>query len=251
MPLPRSPYLNERFAAAVAHFAADLKASAGISHSVIKGGEREQSLIKFLSDRLPHRFSVTTGEVVDLNGETGPQLDVLIYDRYADFPFNSGSQSVLAAEALLASIEIKSKFTSTELKNCADAARKLRQLKPHDRELGGRNIGSLDDGTKRARYMHCIFAYETDLVAAQWPQNEVRRFDQEVGSEHLVDAIYILGRGFINFNQRKARPEDDQGGAITSFYFSLLNFVMREAARRQTTPYHRYVTHGAKSWQDI
>ncbi|QJP14281.1 hypothetical protein G3545_11845 [Starkeya sp. ORNL1] len=251
MPLPRSPYLNARFAAAIEHFGADLKSSAGITHSVVKGSEREQSLTKFMRERLPDRFGVTTGEVVDLNGETAPQLDILIYDRYADFPFNSGNQSILAAEALLASVEIKSKLTSSELRKCAGAARKLRQLRPYNRELGARDVGKFDDGKKRARYMHCVFAFDTDLTAPRWPQNEVKRFDNEVGSEHLIDALYILGRGVVNFNYRKARSEDDSGGAITSFYFTVLNFVLREADRRQPTPYDRYVTHNVRSWRDI
>src|SRR5882757_7171029 len=104
--LPRSSYLNERFAAAIDHFGADLKESAKNQHTIIKGGEREHSLTKFFRERLPERFGVTTGEVVDLNGQIGPQLDILIYDRNADFAFNSGNHSILAAEALLASIEI-------------------------------------------------------------------------------------------------------------------------------------------------
>lgn len=249
-PLPRSPYLNARFAAAIEHFGADLKASASIAHSVIKGGEREQSLTGFMRERLPERFGVATGEVVDLNGRTSPQLDILIYDRYADFAFNGGSQSIIASEALLASVEIKSKLTSLEVAKCADAARKLRQLRPHNRELGGRDVGKLD-GKKRARYMHCVFAFDTDLKISKWPKNEVTRFDAELGSEHLIDAAYILGRGIINFNYRKARSEDGSGGAITSFYFSILNFVLREADRRRPTPYDRYVTHNVKSWSNI
>jgi hypothetical protein len=250
-PLPRSPYLNARFAAAIEHFGADLKASTGIAHSVIKGSEREQSLAKFMRERLPDRFGVATGEVVDLNGRTGPQLDILIYDRYADFAFNSGGQSIIASEALLASVEIKSKLTAPEIAKLADAARKLRQLRPHNRELAGRDVGSVNDGKKRARYMHCVFAFDTDLKLSKWPTNEVKRLDAELGSEHLVDAVYILGRGIINFNYRKARTEDESGGAITSFYFSILNFVLREADRRRPTPYDRYVTHNVKSWSDI
>lgn len=250
-PLPRSPYLNDRFAAAIEHFGADLKASAGISHTGIKGGEREQSLTRFMRDRLPERFGVATGEVVDLNGRTGPQLDILVYDRYADFAFSSGSQSIIASEALLASVEIKSKLTSLEVRKSAAAARKLRRLRPHNRELGGHDVGKFVDGKKRARYMHCVFAFDTDLTFSKWPKNEVKRFDDQLGDEHLVDAAYILGRGIINFNYRKARTEDKSGGAITSFYFSILNFVLREADRRLPTPYDRYVTHNVKSWNDI
>lgn len=250
-PLPRSPYLNDRFAAAIDRLGADFKASAKTKHTGIKGGEREDALRQFFRDRLPERFGVTSGEVVDLNGNTGPQLDILIYDRHADFPFNVGSQSILAAEALLASIEVKSKLSAPEVTKCAEAARKLRKLKPHDRELGGSDMGHFKDGKKRARYMHCVFAFETDLTEKKWPHNEVERFDRILGKGHLIDAAYILDRGLVNFNYRKARAETASGQAITTFYFTVLNFVMREAERRKPTPYDRYVTHDIKSWTDV
>ncbi len=250
-PLPRSPYLNDRFAAAIGHFAADLRASAGTRHTVVKGGEREESLTKFFRERLPARFGVASGEVIDLLGQAGPQLDILIYDRNTDFAFNSGNQSIIAAEALLASIEIKSRLDASEVGKCVDAARKLRMLRPHDRELAGRNIADYGDGIKRARYMHCVFAFDTNLQSGSWSTKEAERFKNKMADNHLIDAAYVLGRGIINFNFGKARLEDATGGAITSFYFTLLNFVLREADRRVPTPYDRYVTHGINSWTDI
>jgi hypothetical protein len=228
-----------------------LKASAGTKHTVVKGGEREDSLAGFLRDRLPARFGVATGEVVDLNGRAGPQLDILIYDRYADFSFSTGSQTILPAEALLASVEIKSKLTAAEVRKSVEGAKKLRKLRPHDRELAGHDINDHDDNKKRARFMHCVFAFETDLAASKWPKNEVVRFDAAQGSAHLIDAVYVLERGVVNFNYRKARLEDADGGAIMTFYFTILNFVVREANRRMPTPYGRYVTHGEKTWSDI
>lgn len=249
--LPRSPYLNARFAAAIKHFAADLKASAGTKHPVIKGGERENSLAEFLRNRLPDRFGVTSGEVVDLNGRTGPQLDILIYDRYADFSFTTGSQTILPAEALLASVEVKSRLTAAEVRKSVQGSKKLRELKPHDRELAGPDVNDSADKTKRARYMHCIFAYESDLTQARWPTNEVERFDRAQSSDHRIDAVYVLERGLVNFNYRKYRAEDAEGGAIMIFYFTILNFILREADRRRPTPYHRYVTHNVNSWADI
>ncbi len=251
-PLPWSPYLNERASRlAIEHFGADLKASAGTKHSVVKGTEREQSLTSFFRERLPERFGVTSGEVVDLNGQTGPRLDILIYDRYGDFTFNSGNQSILAAEALLASVEIKSRLNAGEVRKCVEAARKLRRL----RRMIGNSAAETSRSTRtvknRARYMHCVFAFDTDLTDTKWTKKEADRFDRKMGGDHMIDAVYVLGRGLINFNYRKARSEDIAGGAITSFYFTMLNFALREADRRKPTPYYRYVTHSRGSWTDI
>jgi hypothetical protein len=99
--------------------------------------------------------------------------------------------------------------------------------------------------------MHCVFAFDPDLDDTKWTAKEVKRFDRKTGGDHLIDNAYVLGRGFISFNYRKARLEDAAGGAITSFNFTILNFAMREADRRKPTPYDRYVTHSITSWADI
>jgi hypothetical protein len=58
----------------------------------------------------------------------------------------------------------------------------------------------------------------------------------------------VVERGFLNIAHRIGRREDEDGGAITSFYFSILNFIQREAHRRKDTPFDRYVTHATDAW---
>ncbi len=94
-----------------------------------------KALTSFFRERLPERFGVTSGEVVDLNGQTGPRLDILIYDRYGDFTFNSGNQSILAAEALFASVEIKSRLNAGEVRKCVEASSQASTIETYDREL--------------------------------------------------------------------------------------------------------------------
>ncbi|MFC7472736.1 DUF6602 domain-containing protein [Dankookia sp. GCM10030260] len=248
-PLPKSPYLNKRFANAVNQFGIHLKNTASINHRGNKGAAREQELRNFFDKNLPDKFSVSQGEAVDLLGSSSQQFDLLIYDNTINFPFSNDAVSILPAEAVLATVEIKSKLTAEEIKKCIDSSRKLRKLKPFGRELAGSNVGdAVKNKPKQCRYFHCVFAYETNIVEKNWKDKEFSRITDLAADEHLVDMVYVLNRGILNIPAKLCRLEDESGGAISSFYYSILNFVMRESARRDPAPYDRYTTHNPNSW---
>jgi hypothetical protein len=249
-PLPRSPFLNRRFAVAVEEFGLALKRTSDITRRGDKGEAREDPLREFFRRRLPTGFAVAKGEVVDLNGGVSPQLDLMFYDRSANFALNAEDTQILPAEALLASIEVKSKLNKAEIDKSVKAARLLRCLEPYGRPLGGADIGNAPQKINIARYYHCVFAYDTDLSDNDWMSKEFERILSLGGQDHLIDAVYVLNRGLLNIPGRRGLSEDAQGGAITNFYFSILNFMQRENNRRRETPYYRYVTHATK-WSKL
>jgi hypothetical protein len=104
------PAFDNRFAAALGHFGAALLETSGIVYTGIKGTKREDAFREFLAQRLPKRYGVASGEVVDQLNVVGPQLDALVFDQTRDFSFSDGDVHVLPAEALLVSIEVKSKL---------------------------------------------------------------------------------------------------------------------------------------------
>jgi hypothetical protein len=244
--LPRSPFLNNRFSAAVKEFGIELMKTGSINHPGNRGGAREEVLRTFFRQRLPMRYAVAEGEVIDLYGQTSPQMDLIFYNQGVDFALNSDLTSILPAEALLASIEVKSMLNQAEILKSINAAQKLRMLMPFGKPLGGTNVGSAT--TSQARYYHCVFAYNTDLTPDNWLEKEAKRFLDSCKKEHLIDAVYVVGRGLLNISHGMGRLEDESGGAITSFYFSILNFIQREARRRGETPYERYVTPATNAW---
>ena len=246
--LPRTPYLNPQFGAAVKDFGLSFLKTQSINHRGSKGTAREGVLGDFFREQLPGRYSVTEGEVVDLLGNPSPQLDLMFYDASVDFPFRAEGADILAAEALLSSIEVKSKLTKAEIEKSVIAARKLRKLKPFGRPLAGNDVSAEETSKKAARYFHCLFAYETDLAASNWLKNEADRLTSACGSEHALDMVYVLDRGLIHVDHAIGRLEDSDGGAITNFYFSILNFIQREAGRRDGTPFERYTQPAKNVW---
>jgi len=248
-PLPKSPYLNERFAKAVTQFGIQLNNAASIKHKGNRGSAREQALRDFFSKNLPSRFSVTQGESVDLLGEPSPQFDLVIYDNTKNFPFSADGVTILPAEAILATVEVKSKLNAGEVTKCVIAARKLRALSPFGRPLGERDIGNAaENKLKLCRFFHCVFAYETNIMQTNWGAKELGRIGDAANGEHLIDMVYVLNAGILNVPAGLYRQDDERGGAISSFFFAILKFIMREASRRDPAPYDRYITHNRKSW---
>ncbi|MEH2520552.1 hypothetical protein V1279_006125 [Bradyrhizobium sp. AZCC 1610] len=250
-PLPRSPFLNSRFGAAVEEFGIALKKSSSIVHRGNKGTSREESLRQFFRERIPKAFAVVEGEVVDLVGSVSPQLDLMFYNQSINFALNADQSSILPAEALLASVEVKTTLSKNEIEKSVIAAKKLRQLRPFDRTLGGVDVGDAPQKVNIARYYHCLFAYGSDLSEKDWMKREAERIRSICGSEHLIDSVYVLNRGLLNISANVGRLEDDHGGAISNFYFSILNFIQRENGRRAETPFYRYMAHASRAWSKL
>jgi hypothetical protein len=246
------PMFNNRFSAALQRLGAALLESSADTHTGIKGAKREDAFRQFIADRLPTRYGVASGLVVDQFNIASPQLDVLVFDQTRNFSFSDGEIQILPAEALLVSIEIKSKLNADEVGKICVAARKLRELRPFKAALGGSDIGEVDGLEKPVRYLHCVFAYDTDLVSENWLKGEARRFRGHApNGEHLIDAVYVLNRGLLNLTSGRGRLEDADGSAITSFYFSLLNFIQREGGRRKDTPYPEYASLLGGRWESL
>jgi hypothetical protein len=91
------------------------RAEASFQHMGDRGDARESAVRSFLTDQLPARFVVTAGEVMDAAGNVSGQTDVVIYDGLNTRPlFTTNGVALLPAEALLATIEVKSKLDKSE-----------------------------------------------------------------------------------------------------------------------------------------
>lgn len=54
--------------------------SSQIPHPGGKGAEREGVLSSFLAQYLPTRYSISSGQIMDLEGNISRQCDIVIYD---------------------------------------------------------------------------------------------------------------------------------------------------------------------------
>lgn len=209
------------------------------------GEVREQGLARFLSDRLPSKYKVARGEVVDAGGFQSGQTDILIYDGSSTAPLLTKRNGLvlLPVEALLASIEVKSMLTREEFRKSVRGVGKLRDLRPFGSPWGlpKRNGGHADDGLPN--FFSTVFAFGSTLEK-DWESQEIQRI-REVCSEiavptEWIDRVVVLPRGIIlPAAGRVARFQSDQQ-VLGLWFFHLMNFLARESARRDPFPWAIY-----------
>lgn len=244
-----------KFAAAILQFSAEFLKTDRFKHALTKGEEREAPVQDFLRKNLPDGFGVTFGEVVDPWGARSPQLDVMVFDRIRNIPMHAGGAAILPAEALLASIEVKSLLTKAEVEKSLKSATKLRSLRPFKRPLLGDDRGHTSR-RDQCRYFHVVFAYSSDLAAADWLASEHSRLAEIARSQNLdaasIDRIYVAKRGLIHPGRSRGLTEgEDDGVGLMNLFSHLLNFVVRENGNRAPAPYDQYFGRLATGWTNL
>ena len=127
---------------------------------------------------------------------------------------------------------------------------KVRALRPYCRDWGRyRGHAKADQGP---RYFSSIFAYDTDIVADDWgakEANRIRKVIAKSGShpEHL-DRVAVLSRGLILPADGLTVSHQKDQRVLGTWFFSLINFLTREANRREQFPWPDYEPREGRSW---
>src|SRR5450830_224147 len=95
----------------------DFNVSAMYEHQGNKGSFREGALRDFLvSDRMPSKYGLGTGEIVSSHGEVSKQSDLIVFDRLNSIPLlYSDTVQVFPVESVYGVVEVKSKLSKDEL----------------------------------------------------------------------------------------------------------------------------------------
>jgi hypothetical protein len=94
-PSQPSPAVMNSIQAAILELAASYLKSGGFQHKGTKGSKREHQVQRFFKERIPGKFEVGDGEVIDLNEDHSPQLDVMIFNSHNNYAFASGKKLLL------------------------------------------------------------------------------------------------------------------------------------------------------------
>lgn len=222
-----------------------------------RGSAREQPLARFLAERLPSRFGVAHGEVVDYLGNQSGQVDLMIYDRSTTCPLyrEDDGRVLLPAEALLAPVEVKSLLNATEVRLALHGVARLYELRP----WGGRWLAERDRGApadrQQPRLLTSLFSYNTDLAVETWAEHEIGRIRREadvkaIPVEHL-SRVAVLNRGLLLPAKGDAARPEDQSGVLALWFFSVINFLSREVERRRSFPWNEYHLAGRGVWASV
>lgn len=218
--------------------------AARFRHKGLRGSSREEVVADFLSDQIPSRFGVTAGEAIDAAGGRTGQLDIVVFDRYATAPLlKRDAGDLLPAEALLAVIEVKPMLSQKDLNMAAAAARRISELRP----FGEPFVPARQDGAEyegRCRCQYSVVAFKSNLGEANWPTKEWERLTKaatkaEIGTER-IDRVLVLDRGMLVPPTKSAKQKAGESEVLLRHWFlHMINFVQREAARRQRFDFER------------
>ena len=88
-----------------------------ITHPGSKGDALENTWIEWLRNYLPNRYSVEKAIVIDCEGNTSDQIDIVIYDNwYTPFIFTQNGFQYIPAEGVYAVFEVKPKISKKFIK---------------------------------------------------------------------------------------------------------------------------------------
>lgn len=106
------------------------QAARTISHDGERGGVSESAWIEILRSYLPNRYAVRGGIVIDSEGHTSDQIDVVIYDlQYTPVLLTQEPHRYIPAEAVYAVLEAKPNINKQRLEYAGEKAASVRALK--------------------------------------------------------------------------------------------------------------------------
>ena len=222
-----------------------VKAQKSLTHSGLKGDANEETVKKFLRQYLPKTLDITTGTLVDSEGNQSRQLDIIICDS-AKTPifFQSGETRVIPIECAYAVIEVKAYLDKAELEK---SYKNMQSVKALEKKAYFNQKGVIV--TTQTLYgrewnywpiQHFVFSFDSpgldsvlDNMNAYQNKNEIHK---------RIDSICILEKGVI-MNQSpdgmfSALPVPGSK-AVASFtskplllFYTLISVILNQASMK-------------------
>jgi len=214
-----------------------------MSHEVLKGRVREIAVQNLFEPLLSPDFQVGTGTIVDKHGKPSTETDLIIYSKKLLPPILYSERfGTFPLDCCLATVEIKSKLTSTELKKTIKNASIMQKLKYSSYRL--------DNKTKRlstAVVTRTLFAFESDLSQ----KNEFERYQESDSGWQkcpVIKSFCVIDRGMWVFNTPKQNwyfmEATDEHEEVICFLVNMVEHLESVFDSRGTPRISNYVKTG-------
>lgn len=214
-------YLQQSFAKQQELLKTQLEmSSTSITHPGTMGEVDEQHFIEIISQYLPKRYAVDSGIVIDSNGKTSDQIDVIIFDNlYTPTLLDQQKHRVIPAESVYAVFEVKPKIDKTYMEYAASKAESVRSLKRTSVPIA--HAGGEYPAKKHSEIIAGIIASDIE-----WKNGFGEPF-QKVHSclsalKRIDCGLSVSGASFDIFNEDKSFTYGPAENALIFFLFRLL-----------------------------
>jgi len=180
-----------------------------IKHPGTVGSVRELFIREFLQSHLPDNLRITSGIIFDSKDNFSKQQDLVLYrTNFPKLDFGMSAVDLLFAEGVLATIEVKSNLTvsniETVLKNILSVKKLQKSI------LGSTGIG-VTHNFPLTKILSVVFAYNgselnqiKDEIGVIWINHWDEDFDK------LPDMVIVLNRGILIRNSGELLPKEDK-----------------------------------------
>jgi hypothetical protein len=210
--------------------ASDYKNPSGI------GDHREISLIDILKEKLPSKYQVSKGEIIDSNGNRSPEFDIIVHYPSSTPNFlNLGDRKVIACEDVLCVAEVKSSYNEERAIKFVNDINKLNSL---DRFYKGTKALELENYFALSKYLgNSIKAGENKGIppvmafffSYEGPSSEtvLKHLEKRSDIPDNLISFFLLGDAQI---MRKdgawvASPDFHKDDVLFLMFFSLYSWV--------------------------
>jgi len=177
-----------------------IKAQKSLNHSGLKGDANEETVKKFLRQYLPKTLDITTGTLVDSEGNQSKQLDIIISDS-AKTPifFQSGETRVIPIECAYAVIEVKAYLDKAELEK---SYKNMQSSKALEKKAYFEQKGAIVNthnlyGKEWTHWpiQHFVFAFDSPGLSSVL--HNLNAYQDTCEIHKRIDAMCILEKGVI------------------------------------------------------
>jgi hypothetical protein len=161
-----------------------------IKHPRHRGDSREFDFAGVLSSSIPISLRISKGYGLNTSSLVSYEQDCLLLNADTAWALASGGDiSYFPIEAILGSIEIKSRLTLSELRksilNCISLKKVLYPGLPYSEEK-----------KPKERICYSIFAYSSNIKLSKLPQ-VIHELQRDIPPALRINMIYVLGEGII------------------------------------------------------
>ena len=108
------------------------QARAGLTHAGSKGTANEEAVARVLREHLPDSIGITSGQIIDTQGNSSKQIDIILYDASrTPIIYTSADKTtqVLPIEGVIAAVEVKTRVTVSDVPSIIANMQSVKMLK--------------------------------------------------------------------------------------------------------------------------
>ena len=198
-----------------------------IKHPGTVGSVRELFIREFLQSHLPDNLRITSGIIFDSKDNFSKQQDLVLYrTNFPKLDFGMSAVDLLLVEGVLATIEVKSTLTVSNIGTVLENILSVKKLQKSI--LGSTGIG-VTHNFPLTKILTVIFSYQgsnLDKIV-----DAIGYFGE--GIEMLPDMVIVLNRGILIKNSGELLPKDEDALYLeqeNSNYLKILFLKLTEIA---------------------